>query len=184
MLMFFLVWRKVVTVLMLMLSSLSLAFSPDNSDLAQLDSVLLQFDKTLNDEGQQVSDEWRTFEFKANFVRELLDNSNASQAEQAEALRLLNLELRAYVSVPYANGLSQCRMVPVGERFCGGPDYYLPFSVVKTTENQVFSMVQRYTELKRRFNQNHQLTGTCEVIAAPKLVYLGRQCIGLPFVTE
>jgi hypothetical protein len=171
-------------VVMAVFSSLLMACSPAEPESAQPDSVLLELEQALNNEVQQVSEQWQAFEREAALVAELLADSSTSQAPQAEALRMLNLELRGYVGVPYAHGLSQCRMVEVGARPCGGPDYYLPFSVANTDENEVISMAQRYTDLKRTFNQKYQMMGTCEVIAAPKLTYAGGQCIGLPYATE
>lgn len=177
-------WLTQKFVLVAVASAMMLACSPNQQEPAQPDAVLLELEQALNDEVQKASEQWQAFEREAQTVAELLADTSATAAEQAEALRMLNLELRGYVGVPYATSLSQCRMVEVGSRPCGGPDYYLPYSIANTDEGEVVAMARRYSDLKRQFDQQQQLMGTCEVIPAPKLTYVGGQCIGLPYATE
>lgn len=169
---------------MALVSSLLLACSPAEPEPPKQDSVLLELEQALNNEVQKVPEQWQAFERDATALAELMNDASATMDQHAEGLRMLNLELRSYVGVPYASGLSQCRMVEVGARPCGGPDYYLPYSVAEVDESVVASMAQRYSDLKRRFNEQHQQMGTCEVLPVPKLSFAGGQCIGLPTVTE
>ncbi|WP_127346688.1 hypothetical protein [Pseudidiomarina mangrovi] len=151
---------------------------------SQQKSVLTELEQALNQDTQQLPQQWHDFERDAAAVAELFDDGSATMAQHAEALRLLNLELRGYVGVPYASNLSYCRMAEVGARPCGGPDYYLPFSAAESDEKVVMAMAQRYSDLKRQFNQQHQQMGTCEVISKPMLTWAGGQCIALPTATE
>lgn len=169
---------------MVVLGSLLMGCSPAEPEPPQQDSVLLELEQALNEEVQKVPEQWQAFEREASALAELMNDANSTMEQQAEALRMLNLELRSYAGVPYAGGLSQCRLAEVGARPCGGPDYYLPYSVAEVDESVVVSMAQRYSDLKRRFNEQHQQMGTCEVISKPKLSFAGGQCIGLPTATE
>lgn len=174
--------RKLVAVVLV--SASVVACSPPEPEQSGQDSVLLELEQALSDGMQKMPEPLKAFEREAIAVEQLLADEQASPEQQAEGLRMLNLELRRYVGVPYADGLSQCRMAEVGARPCGGPDYYLPYSLATTDEFVVVRMVQRYSDLKRELNQKQQLMGTCEVIAPPKLTYAGGQCIGLPYHTE
>ncbi|HET8816814.1 MAG TPA: hypothetical protein VFM61_05130 [Pseudidiomarina sp.] len=105
-------------------------------------------------------------------------------AEQAGAkLAEMNNAIRSMVGVAAATNLSQCRMLEVGARPCGGPEYYIAYSTENVDPETIETMAEEYTELRRWLNEEQQMMGTCEVIPEPKLSLQGGVCRALPTET-
>ena len=104
-------------------------------------------------------------------------------AEQVEYLSQLDKEIRSMAGTAAAQSAQQCRVVAVGSRPCGGPEYYLAYSVSSLDETQLLTLVAEYTAMRQAFDVEQEIVGTCEVIPEPKLVFIDGYCRALPAVT-
>lgn len=110
-----------------------------------------------------------------------IDNMDAEQA--GAKLAQMNNAIRSMVGVATATELSQCRMLKVGARPCGGPEYYIAYSTENVDPETIETMAEEYTELRRWLNEEQQMMGTCEVIPEAKLSLQGGVCRALPTET-
>ncbi|KFZ31379.1 hypothetical protein IDSA_01265 [Pseudidiomarina salinarum] len=142
----------------------------ENGSDAELEETLTE----LQQEGKQLSSE------VINKVEEVLRSTEATVEEKTAALRELDMDIRDLVGVPYADDLSQCRLIAVGSRPCGGPEYYLPYSTKSVDPDVIEPLVNSYTELQSWFHEEHQVMGTCEVVPEPNLTINDGICIATP----
>lgn len=148
--------------------------SDDNSDTsAELEQTLTE----LQQEGEQLSSE------VVKRVEQVMQDSEATIEEKTAALRDLDMDIRELVGVPYADDLSQCRLMEVGSRPCGGPEYYLPYSTKSVDPEVLKPLVDSYTELQSWFHDEHEVMGTCEVIPEPNLTINNGICVAHPTET-
>lgn len=95
-------------------------------------------------------------------------------------LRSLDNQIRSMVGVARADNIDQCRMIAVGKRACGGPEYYIAYSLQVTDESALQQLVREYTDLRIEHIQETGEMGTCEVIPEPVLDLNGGICRALP----
>ncbi|MBR9907093.1 MAG: hypothetical protein GYB30_03460 [Gammaproteobacteria bacterium] len=94
-------------------------------------------------------------------------------------LRALDNQIRSMVGVARADSIDQCRMIAVGKRACGGPEYYIAYSLQVTDEKALQQLVSEYTQLRIEHIQETGEMGTCEVIPEPVLDLNGGICRAL-----
>ena len=85
--------------------------------------------------------------------------------------------LQAAIGTPVAQMESECRLVPVGARACGGPAGYLVTSATGQQELEIVRLAGLVTALDREANAQFGLVSTCEVIPAPALVVENGVCV-------
>jgi len=79
-----------------------------------------------------------------------------------------------------AASLSECRLVGLGERPCGGPRAYVAYSLTETDSAHLASLVEVYNRLDRERNTREGLVSTCEMLARPEVALEGGQCVTRP----
>ncbi|MCA1931607.1 hypothetical protein [Rheinheimera sp.] len=76
---------------------------------------------------------------------------------------------------------SQCKVVGVGSRPCGGPEQYLIYSTLHTDEKMLSYTNDRYQKLKKQQNEKLGLMSTCQMLLAPVSACVENKCaIGNP----
>lgn len=143
----------------------------------QGNSELEQALAELQQESEQLSSE------VIKRTEQVLRDTEATMEEKTAALRDLDMNIRELVGVPYADNLSQCRLLAVGSRPCGGPQYYMAYSTKNTDPDVIQPLVNSYSELQSWFHQEHQMMGTCEVIPEPNLTVSNGICVAQPTET-
>lgn len=141
-----------------------------NSDLEQALAELQQDSKQLSSD-------------VVKSVEQVLRDTEATIEDKTAALRELDMDIRELVGVPYADNLSQCRLLEVGSRPCGGPEYYMAYSTKNTDPDVIRPLVDSYSELQSWFHQEHDIMGTCEVIPEPNLTISNGICVAQPAET-
>lgn len=140
-------------------------------------ALMLGCSEKPEDSLEQATEQEQIVEAEATAIEKM-------DAEQAGAkLAEMNNAIRSMVGVAAATDLSQCRMLEVGARPCGGPEYYIAYSTENVDQDTIETMAAEYTELRRWLNEEQQMMGTCEVIPEPKLSLQGGVCRALPTET-
>lgn len=62
---------------------------------------------------------------------------------------------------------SQCRVLPLGAKPCGGPEAYLAYSTERTDVRQLKALASRYEEARSIRNQRLGLVSDCSVLPEP-----------------
>lgn len=91
-------------------------------------------------------------------------------------LGALDNQIRSMVGIARADNLNQCRMIAVGKRACGGPEYYIAYSLQVTDEKALLQLVDEYTQLRVDHIRETGEMSTCEMIPEPVLDLNGGVC--------
>lgn len=94
-------------------------------------------------------------------------------------MRRLEARIDALIGVPYASDLSQCRVLPVGSKPCGGPWRYKVYSASQTDTTQLYRLAEEYAALERRLNAREGRISTCDVTMAPTLALEDGVCVAV-----
>ncbi len=62
---------------------------------------------------------------------------------------------------------SECQLIGVGARPCGGPDKYLVYSSSVTENQRLTALVSRFNQLAKEDNQKNNRIGICVVAEKP-----------------
>ena len=76
-----------------------------------------------------------------------------------------------------ASTLSQCALVAVGARPCGGPRAYLAYSNAVTDSAALVALAAVYERLDRERNEAEGLVSTCELMEPPDLALENGRCV-------
>lgn len=71
---------------------------------------------------------------------------------------------------------TECKVLPVGSRPCGGPEQYLAYSAINTDEKLLAITNDRYTKLKQQQQQRLGMRSTCQMLPTPIAQCQLRQC--------
>lgn len=77
-----------------------------------------------------------------------------------------------------ANRVSECKIIPIGVKPCGGPRGFLVFSSKHSDEEKLSALAGIYDELDEKRNSEENLISTCEVASAPPLELKNGKCNG------
>jgi hypothetical protein len=105
-------------------------------------------------------------------------NSMASAFQQFDLDRMAELQriIREEIGAAGAKDLSQCRSIAFGHKPCGGPATYLPYSVAKTDESKLKTLVDEYNQQARNYNNAQKSLSNCMYLSAPKIELVDGVC--------
>lgn len=75
---------------------------------------------------------------------------------------------------------TQCKVLAVGHRPCGGPEQYMVYSSKSTDEKLLAITNDRYKKLKQEQQQRLGLRSTCQIVPEPVAACQQQQCSVLP----
>jgi hypothetical protein len=88
----------------------------------------------------------------------------------------LKKEARALSKPAGCTQLSQCKVLPLGSKPCGGPSEYLVFCAPSTDEKALEAKAKLANEAEKAKNAANQTMGICTALAPPKLKLENGQC--------
>jgi hypothetical protein len=100
----------------------------------------------------------------------------AAQPSTAERLQELSTMIVKEIGTPTADEPSQCKLIAVGSKPCGGPAGYLVYSTTKSNEARLKQMVAEFNQLAQRFNQERKLMSDCMLVTEPKMEFADGLC--------
>jgi hypothetical protein len=93
-----------------------------------------------------------------------------------EALDTLHQQIIAMIGEPRCENIVHCRLLALGSRPCGGPTEYLAYSSIVGKREVLEAKAYEYGFLQEELNRAHGVSGTCEVLAQPKLACVNGRC--------
>lgn len=84
--------------------------------------------------------------------------------------------IQALVGKAECTSDSQCQVLPIGARACGGPASYLAFSSAKTNAAEVQALAERYHAEQQASNQRAGMVSTCQFMPAPAVACRANSC--------
>ena len=95
-----------------------------------------------------------------------------SDAELATRLA----EIKAMIGAAAADHSAQCKVVGVGQKPCGGPAFYLPYSTKDVDEAKLLSQIEAYNQLAKAHNQRSGMMSDCAIVPVPQVALVGGFC--------
>lgn len=71
---------------------------------------------------------------------------------------------------------SQCQILPIGARPCGGPAGYLAWSSAKTSSSELQALADRYRTEQQEHNARSGMMSDCRAIAPPAVACRAGSC--------
>ncbi|HEX8297790.1 MAG TPA: hypothetical protein VF594_01405, partial [Rubricoccaceae bacterium] len=102
------------------------------------------------------------------------DYSQEDYEREADAARR---DLEAAIGQARATDAGSCRVLSLGDRPCGGPAYFLTYSVTDSDTVQVAALAERIAEIDRRANRVLGLVSTCELRTPPSVELRDGRCL-------
>src|SRR3954470_18106717 len=93
-----------------------------------------------------------------------------------EALDSLHRQIVALIGEPRCENIVHCRLLALGSRPCGGPAEYFAYSSIVGHREVLEAKAYEYGFLQEELNRARGVSGTCEVLAQPKLACVNGRC--------
>lgn len=74
---------------------------------------------------------------------------------------------------------SQCKVLAVGSRACGGPSQYLVYSTKHATAADVEKLADTITQQAKQFNAQNEIVSTCQHLTKPAAQCKNNQCVAV-----
>jgi hypothetical protein len=100
----------------------------------------------------------------------------AASASDEEALDNLHQQIVALIGEPRCENIVHCRLLALGSRPCGGPAEYLAYSSIAGKREVLEAKAYEYGFLQEEVNRARGLSGTCDVLAQPRLACVNGRC--------
>jgi hypothetical protein len=84
--------------------------------------------------------------------------------------------IHALVGKAECSSDSQCQVLPIGAKACGGPAGYLAFSNADTSAAEVQALAQRYHAEQQASNQRSGMISNCRVVPTPAAACRANTC--------
>ena len=84
-----------------------------------------------------------------------------------QKLTQLKVDIETFSKNKACSGGDNCRVVGVGNLPCGGPSWYVIYSLSNTDEKQLITKVNEYTELQKAYNLKNNAVGICIALVIP-----------------
>lgn len=107
-------------------------------------------------------------------------NSNATDNDGKVAQSSpqdLYAQIQQTANAEGCTSVSDCALLPIGNKPCGGPEDYMAYSTTNSDVAKLKELGQQYTEQRRQYNKENQIIGTCVVTPKPGLSCVRNQCV-------
>lgn len=85
-------------------------------------------------------------------------------------------QLQALVGKAECSSDSQCQVLPVGAKACGGPASYLAWSTANTDAGAVQALAERYRSEQQASNESSGRVSNCRVLPVPAAACRANTC--------
>ena len=72
---------------------------------------------------------------------------------------------------------AQCRTLPIGEKACGGPEYWLAWSTTTGRADLLQRRAEELAALQRQRNERSGIQSTCQYSADPGAICQAQRCV-------
>jgi hypothetical protein len=104
------------------------------------------------------------------------DGAAAPQAGAAPPPGGTLAQIQALVGKAECTSDSQCQVLPIGAKACGGPASYLAFSTAKTDPRALQALAERHHAEQQANNQRSGMISNCQVVPVPGAACRANTC--------
>jgi hypothetical protein len=110
------------------------------------------------------------FQAQPHVVRMILSELKAADVTGFKPLEELAQEIKKEIGIPKASKASQCKVIALGSKPCGGPWSYEVYSTETTNESRLSRLVNQYNELQRQLSRQQRIYSDCEFVQKPQVI--------------
>lgn len=85
-------------------------------------------------------------------------------------------QIHALIGNASCSDASQCRVLPIGARPCGGPEGYLAYSTSSAPEDQLLALAERHKQERARVHAEAGVMSDCRFMPPPSAVCVAGTC--------
>ena len=111
-------------------------------------------------------------------------DDDVTEVDERALLEEMEQDVLDYVGEPQCDNLTDCRYIEFGDKPCGGPWYYLIYSISSVDSGKLENMVLEYNEYNEELNLNYNWISDCSVPNTPNLDCLNGLCVDLGYGPE
>lgn len=89
----------------------------------------------------------------------------------------LYAQIQQAASTEGCTSSTDCGLLPIGNKPCGGPEAYMPYSKTNSDVAALEKMGKQYEEMRKQYNKDNQVIGTCQVTPKPNVSCIRNQCV-------
>jgi hypothetical protein len=108
--------------------------------------------------------------------RIIFSELKAADLTAFKPLEELGREIKKEIGVPNASKASQCKLIALGSKPCGGPWSYEVYSTETANESRLKRLVTRYNELEQKLNAEQKILSNCEFVQQPEVTFSQGMC--------
>ena len=71
---------------------------------------------------------------------------------------------------------NQCSAIAMGNKACGGPSFYLPYSTLNTDTNALEQLAKEHRDLSSQYNKVTGMMSDCAFVTAPPVACVNERC--------
>ncbi|RUO65953.1 hypothetical protein SAMN06297229_0578 [Pseudidiomarina planktonica] len=86
-------------------------------------------------------------------------------------------QIRDIIRPPRASDITQCKLVGLGSRPCGGPERYVIYSTETTDETKLLPAVEEYNRMHKILNEQQGQISICEMLPEPNIALNSGMCM-------
>lgn len=105
------------------------------------------------------------------------DIKNENKTVSRAAIQAANTQLKTLTENTSCDSSTQCRVLPVGSRACGGPSNYLIYSTKHSNNEDVEKLAKHITSLESQFNAQTGMMSICQHLTAPATQCSDNKCV-------
>ena len=105
------------------------------------------------------------------------NSSNSPENSSDSSNKDLYSQIQELANVEGCTSSSDCALLPVGNKPCGGPESYMPYSKTNSDVAQLQKLGQQYSEMRKQYNKDNQVMGNCVMTPKPQVSCLRNQCV-------
>lgn len=103
--------------------------------------------------------------------------SQANSGNTTASPQDLYAQIQQVASIEGCTSSADCGLLPIGNKPCGGPEAYMPYSKTNTDVEALEKMGKQYEEMRKQYNKDNQVMGTCQVTPKPNVSCIRNQCV-------
>lgn len=104
-------------------------------------------------------------------------DSSAHTPISRETIQSTRQQLNTLITDTQCDNSTQCQVLAVGSRACGGPSSYIVYSNKTADSDQVEQLATKITEQESKFNAQNDMMSICQHLSAPSTQCTENKCV-------
>jgi hypothetical protein len=86
-------------------------------------------------------------------------------------------QIRQLIGDAKASDPSQCRVLALGHKACGGPETYVAYSTEQTDETELLKLAEHYKNAQQTMQKQERMYSDCAIVPEPTVGWVNGYCV-------